>query len=83
MSKELPPLSKQAQEFIPGTYRHYKGHLYMAMVVGRIEATHEEVVIYQALYGDELVWVRPLNEFTEIIDKDGEKTQRFTLLEPE
>ncbi|WP_147469735.1 DUF1653 domain-containing protein, partial [Pseudomonas savastanoi] len=45
----------------PGLYRHYKGPQYRVFSVARHSETEEEVVFYQALYGDFGMWVRPLS----------------------
>ena len=67
-----------------GTYRHYRGGLYEVVGVGRIEATLEEVVIYKSLYDSDFpkdsIWVRPIKEFFEVIEKDGKTLSRFTPL---
>lgn len=51
-------------------YIHYKGKLYY--VVG--EAFHsdnmQEMVVYQAMYGDDELWVRPKEEFLSLVE-DG------------
>ena len=47
----------------PGLYQHYKGPQYRVFNVARHSETEEEVVFYQALYGDFGFWVRPLSMF--------------------
>lgn len=63
---------------IEGTYRHYKGLLYQVLAVGLHSETLEELVIYQALYGEKLVWVRPLTMFLESITIEDKTYPRFT-----
>ncbi len=41
------------------------------------------MVLYQALYGEYGVWVRPLPMFLETVERDGNKMPRFALLESE
>jgi len=67
----------------PGIYRHFKGNLYRVIGMVRHSETLEELVLYQALYGDMNFWVRPANMFLETVEKDGETFPRFTLIEKE
>ena len=67
----------------PGLYRHYKGPEYRVFSVARHSETEEEVVFYQALYGDYGLWVRPLSMFLESVEVDGEHVPRFALVKPE
>jgi hypothetical protein len=39
----------------------------------------EPLVVYQALYGERGLWVRPAAMFSEIIEVDGAPVARFTL----
>lgn len=45
--------------------------------------SEEEVVVYQALYGEFGLWVRPLSMFCEEIEVDGEHVPRFALIQAE
>ena len=66
---------------IGGIYRHYKGNNYKLLAVATHSETLEKMVVYQALYGDGGVWVRPLSMFTETVEKDGQRLKRFQLIE--
>ncbi len=55
------------------TYKHFKGDLYLVLGIGKYSKTEEDMVIYKALYGDNLVWIRPLNNFIEVVNKNGQK----------
>ena len=62
-----------------GVYQHYKGNRYQVLGLSRHSETLEELVVYQALYGDYGLWVRPLSLFTGVLE-DG--TPRFKFLSP-
>lgn len=64
-----------------GKYKHYKGSEYEVIGVARHSETHEELVVYRALYGDGGMWVRPLAMFTEEVEVNGEKIPRFTFMD--
>lgn len=60
-----------------GIYRHFKGHLYEVLETARHAETEEWFVVYRALYGERGVWVRPLGNFCEIVERDGKRQPRF------
>jgi hypothetical protein len=64
---------------IPGIYRHYKGQRYRVLGTARHSETEEELVVYQALYGERGLWVRPAAMFAETVELDGEPIPRFAL----
>jgi len=68
------------------TYKHFKGNLYKVIdIVYDSESNNDEqlkkVVIYEALYGDNLRWARPYDMFNSLVDKekypDVEQEYRF------
>jgi hypothetical protein len=62
----------------PGKYIHFKGKEYEVIATATHSETLEEMVIYQALYGDGGLWARPAAMWDEIIDLDGRRIKRFT-----
>ncbi len=60
-----------------GRYRHYKGKDYCVLGVARHSETQEELVVYQALYGEGGLWVRPKAMFLEMVALDGVRVPRF------
>lgn len=60
---------------IDGIYRHFKGKLYKALLIANDSETNNEeeqrkVVVYQALYGKQLIWVRDYDMFLSEVDSE-------------
>lgn len=64
---------------IGGTYRHYKGNCYKVIGVAKHSETLEELVVYQALYGEKLLWARPKQMFLDKVIVNGIEKDRFHL----
>ncbi len=60
-----------------GKYRHYKGKDYKVIGVARHSETGEDLVVYQKLYDDYALSVRPFAMFIEEVEVNGKKIPRF------
>ena len=79
---DLPEVSSSVQQELtqqlqPGTYRHYKGREYRVLGVARHSENEEELVVYQPLYGERGLWVRPLAMFIESVETPQGMQPRF------
>ncbi|MGD9569567.1 MAG: DUF1653 domain-containing protein [Sedimentibacter sp.] len=62
-------------------YRHYKGNEYLLLHLAKHSETEEEMVVYQSLYGEMGVWVRPKSMFFEKVEINGKLVNRFKEIE--
>jgi hypothetical protein len=58
-------------------YKHFKGNEYLVLHIAKHSETLEDMVVYQALYGEFGIWVRPLDMFLEQVERDGLMIHRF------
>ena len=58
-------------------YRHFKGNVYRFLGIAKDSETLEEMVVYQAMYGDGQMWVRPKDMFFGEVERDGKRMLRF------
>jgi hypothetical protein len=61
-------------------YKHFKGNCYIVENIATHTETGKKMVVYRALYGDNDVWVRPLDMFVEKVNKNNQ-VYRFELQE--
>ena len=63
-----------------GRYRHFKGNEYEVIGIAQHSETGEKLVVYKAMYGEQGLWVRPYDMFTEPVEQNGQLVARFTKL---
>ena len=75
---------------VGGIYKHFKGNLYKVINIGydsetNINGISKKLVIYEALYDDHKIWVRPYDMFISKVDKikypDVLQEYRFELID--
>ncbi len=63
-----------------GRWRHFKGQEYRVVSTALHSETMEPMVVYQALYGEGELWVRPAAMWNETVEHNGETLLRFTFI---
>lgn len=70
---------------VHGVYRHFKGNKYIVEDVAIDSETDEYLVLYRALYGEGLLYARPMKMFLSAVDgekyPDVKQKWRFELIE--
>lgn len=60
-----------------GRYRHFKGNEYRVLGIAKHSETQEDLVVYQALYGTQELWVRPAEMWHETVEREDYRGPRF------
>ena len=66
-----------------GSYRHFKGNEYEVIAIAKHSETEEEMVVYKSIGGDNAtsgslgIWVRPLDMWNEMVERNGKTMPRF------
>ena len=55
---------------IKGIYKHFKGDYYLVEDIANDSETKEKFVVYRRLYGDNSLWIRPLDMFLSEVDHE-------------
>ena len=58
-------------------FLHFKGGLYKMLGIAKHSETLEEMVVYQALYGEHSIWVRPKSMFFDMVIYNNIKVNLF------
>ena len=66
-------------------WRHFKNKRYKIIAIAQHTETDEQLVVYQAMYGNEGIYARPLDMFMSEVDRekypDVEQEYRFERIE--
>ena len=73
MTEALPALIETPQ----GLYQHYKGGHYRVLGTVRHSEDLQPMTLYQALYGEQGLWVRSAAMFEEVALFNGQVQPRF------
>lgn len=60
-----------------GRYRHFKGKEYRVIGMAKHSETLADMVVYQALYGEQGLWVRPAEMWNETVEREDYHGPRF------
>lgn len=55
---------------IKGIYKHFKGDYYLVEDIATHSETREQYVVYRQLYGENKLFIRPLDMFASLVDKE-------------
>lgn len=59
-------------------YRHFRNKkIYRFVAFATIEATEEDAVVYQAMYGERRLWIRTKENFFDEVQHEGKRVPRF------
>lgn len=72
-------LNEAATQVVVGAaYKHYKNQLYKVIDLAILETNMEICVIYKAQYGQQLTFIRPLEDWIKEVKWQGKILPRFT-----
>lgn len=82
-------VTKNKEVIVGGLYQHFKGNKYRVLHIAfdseSSDDNSKKLVVYQSLYGNQLIWVRDYDSFISKIDKEkypeALSTYRFEVIE--
>ncbi len=63
-----------------GKYRHFKGNEYQVFFQCE-DSKGQKFVLYKPLYNDSGYWIRPIDMFFELVERNGKTFKRFEKIE--
>ena len=85
--EDLAALIEDASKYarVGAVYAHYKNptvaHAYQVVALAIDEADESVVVVYQALYGEQLTFTRKLTSWCDTVQTDAGEVPRFMPME--
>lgn len=78
----MKKIALEERKFVPGVYRHFKGEMYLALMLAKDSETEQDFVVYIPLYyksgSGTKAWVRALGNFMGTKElKNGTIVNRF------
>ena len=63
-------MDKRLQQMIGRVVTHFKGKDYLVLGIVKHTETEEDLIIYKALYGDNITYARPKDMFLSEVDHE-------------
>ncbi len=76
----MSDLPENMEAMVGREFVHFKGGHYCLVGYAKDSETLETMVVYEALYGEGGLWVRPAKMFFESVDKPNYSGPRFRLV---
>jgi len=78
----MKEIISEERKFIPGVYRHFKGGMYLALMLAKDSETEQDFVVYIPLYdkpgSGTRAWIRQVGDFLGMkVLENGESVERF------
>ncbi len=70
-------LNENSNDKYIGFYKHFKGKIYELKAIAINSETLEDYVVYQACYGERLLWIRSKRMFFEKLEFNEKIVSRF------
>lgn len=80
LAQDLEKATKQV--VVGGTYVHFKSPTMRYRIIDLAINTDDSsvCVVYRALYGRQILFIRSIDQWLDEVDSEGRKVKRFTLV---